>query len=55
MVDSQYKIMQGAVTATPDCPPQSATIVLGPSTMENGGVEFSQTFEPCILTDGRSC
>jgi hypothetical protein len=43
---------QGAVTTTPDCPPQSATVLLGPSTMENGGARILASFEPCVLTDG---
>ena len=42
----------GAITTTPDCPPQSATVLLGPSTMENGGARILAAFEPCILTDG---
>jgi hypothetical protein len=43
---------EGAVTTTPDCPPQSATVLLGPSTMENGGARILAAFEPCVLTDG---
>jgi hypothetical protein len=43
---------EGAITATPDCPPQSATVLLGPSTMENGGARILAAFDPCILTDG---
>ena len=43
---------QGAVTTTPDCPPQSATVLLGPSTMQNGGARILASFEPCVLTDG---
>jgi hypothetical protein len=42
----------GAITATPDCPPQSATVLLGPSTMEDGGARILATFEPCVLTGG---
>jgi hypothetical protein len=42
----------GAITTTPDCPPQSATVLLGPSTMENGGARILAAFEPCVLTDG---
>jgi hypothetical protein len=42
----------GAVTTTPDCPAQSANVVIGPSTMENGGARILASFEPCILTDG---
>jgi hypothetical protein len=42
----------GAVTATPECPPQSATVLLGPSTMENGGARIMAAFEPCVLTGG---
>jgi hypothetical protein len=40
------------VTATPDCPPQSATVLLGPSTMENGGARILASFELCVLNDG---
>jgi|GEM_PF-3434525 len=36
----------------PACPPQSATIVLGPSPMESNGARILAAFEPCILTDG---
>ena len=54
MVDSQVQNYAGAVTATPDCPPQSATILLGPSTMENGGARILAAFDPCVLTDGVS-
>ena len=43
---------QGAVTTTPDCPPQSATVLLGPSAMENGGARILASFEPCVFTDG---
>ena len=32
----------GAVTATPDCPSKSATVLLGPSPMENGEQEYLQ-------------
>jgi hypothetical protein len=42
----------GAVTASPDCPPQSATVVLGPSPMQNGGARILAAFDPCVLTDG---
>ncbi|HET6640854.1 MAG TPA: hypothetical protein VFG77_04550, partial [Nitrososphaeraceae archaeon] len=42
----------GAITTTPDCPPQSATVLLGPSTMEDGGARILAAFEPCILTGG---
>lgn len=42
----------GAVTTTPDCPPQSATVVLGPSPMQNGGARILAAFDPCVLTDG---
>ena len=52
MADTQVQNFQGAVTATPDCPPQSATVLLGPSTMENGGARILAAFEPCVLTDG---
>jgi hypothetical protein len=43
---------QGAITTTPDCPPQSATVLLGPSTMESSGARILAAFEPCILTGG---
>ena len=43
---------EGAITATPDCPPQSATVLLGPSTMENGGARILAALDPCILTGG---
>ena len=42
----------GAVTATPGCPPQSATVLLGPSTMESGGARVLAAFDPCVLTGG---
>jgi hypothetical protein len=42
----------GAVTASPDCPPQSPTVVLGPSPMQNGGARTLAAFDPCVLTDG---
>jgi hypothetical protein len=42
----------GAVTATPDCPPESATIVLGPSPMQSGGARILAALDPCVLTDG---
>jgi len=42
----------GAVTATPGCPPQSATVLLGPSTMESGGARILAAFDPCVLTGG---
>jgi hypothetical protein len=44
--------LQGAVTTIPDCPPQSATVLLGPSTMENGGARILAAFDPCVLTGG---
>jgi hypothetical protein len=44
--------LQGAITTTPDCPPQSATALLGPSTIENGGARILAAFDPCILNDG---
>jgi hypothetical protein len=42
----------GAVTTTPDCPPQSATVVLGPSPMQSGGARILAALDPCVLTDG---
>jgi hypothetical protein len=41
-----------AVTSTPDCPPQSATVLLGPSTMQNGGARILAALDPCVLSDG---
>jgi hypothetical protein len=43
---------EGAITSTPDCPPQSATILLGPSAIEDGGARIMAAFDPCIITDG---
>jgi len=42
----------GAVTSTAACPPQSANIMLGPSSMGNNSARILAAFEPCILTDG---
>jgi hypothetical protein len=42
----------GAITTTSDCPPESATVLLGPSTMENGGARILAAFDPCVLADG---
>jgi hypothetical protein len=42
----------GAVTTTPDCLPESATIVLGPSPMQSGGARILAALDPCVLTDG---
>jgi hypothetical protein len=52
--DGGYTVQNtaGAVTATPDCPPQSATVVLGPSPMQNSGARILAALDPCILTDG---
>ena len=47
------RTLDGAVTPTADCPPQSATIVLGPSPMENGKARILAAFDPCILTSGK--
>lgn len=47
------KTLDGAVTPTADCPLQSATIVLGPSPMENGKARILAAFDPCILTGGK--
>jgi hypothetical protein len=35
----------------PDCPPKSATVLLGPSPMQNGGARILATPDPCTLTD----
>ena len=52
--DGGYTVQnyEGAVTATPDCPAQSATVLLGPSPMQNGGARILASLDPCILTDG---
>ena len=52
--DGGYTVQNtaGAVTTTPDCPPQSATVLLGPSAMQNGGARILAALDPCILTDG---
>ena len=42
----------GAATATQDCAPVSATIMLGPSTIQTGGARIIASLDPCILTDG---
>ena len=42
----------GAVTSSPVCPPQEATILLGPSTMVNGAARIVAAFDPCVLTGG---
>ena len=47
------RTLDGAVTPTADCPPQSATTVLGPSPMENGKARILAAFDPCILTSGK--
>ena len=47
------RTLDGAVTPTADRPPQSATIVLGPSPMENGKARVLAAFDPCILTSGK--
>jgi hypothetical protein len=43
---------EGAVRSTPDCAPVAATIMLGPSTMEDGGARILGAFDPCVLNDG---
>ena len=52
--DGGYTVQnyEGAVTTTPDCPAQSATVLLGPSPMQNGGARILAALDPCILTDG---
>jgi hypothetical protein len=47
------RTLEGAVTATPECPPQSANIILGPSPMETGKARILAAFDPCILTSGK--
>ena len=44
--------LDNAVRASPDCASQSASILLGPSTIQNGGARILAAFDPCILTDG---
>jgi hypothetical protein len=43
---------EGAVRGTPDCVSLAATIMLGPSTMEDGGARILAAFDPCVLSDG---
>jgi len=44
---------EGAVRGTPDCAPVAATIMLGPSTMEDGEARILAAFvDPCVLNDG---
>ena len=43
---------EGAVRSTPDCASVAATIMLGPSTMEDGGARILAAFDPCVLSDG---
>jgi hypothetical protein len=43
---------EGAVKGTADCAPVAATIMLGPSTMEDDGARILAAFDPCVLTDG---
>jgi hypothetical protein len=43
---------EGAVRGTPDCASVAATIMLGPSTMEDGGARILAAVDPCVLTDG---
>jgi hypothetical protein len=52
--DGGYTVQnyEGAVTTIPDCPPQSATVLLGPSPMQNDGARILAALDPCILTDG---
>jgi hypothetical protein len=47
------RTLEGAVTATPECPPQSANIILGPSPMETGKARILAAFDPCIFTSGK--
>jgi hypothetical protein len=44
--------LDSAVTASPDCAPVSGTILLGPSTINDGGARILGSFAPCVLTDG---
>jgi hypothetical protein len=44
--------IDSAPRATPDCAPVAATIVLGPSTMQDGGARILGTFAPCVLNGG---
>jgi hypothetical protein len=43
---------EGAVRSTSDCAPVAAAIMLGPSTMENGGARILAAFDTCVITDG---
>jgi hypothetical protein len=44
--------LSSAGTASPDCAPVSATVLLGPSTIEDGGARVLGFFDPCVVTDG---
>jgi hypothetical protein len=39
-------------SATKDCAPLSGTIMMGPSTMEDGGARVLGFFDQCVLSDG---
>jgi hypothetical protein len=41
-----------AMSSAPDCPPQYATVVLGPFPMQKDGARIPTAFEPCIPTNG---
>ena len=43
---------EGAVRSTSDCAPVAATIMLGPSIMEDGGARILASFDTCVITDG---
>jgi hypothetical protein len=48
----QQSDLDNTVRASPDCAPISAAIVLGPSTIQDGGARILGSFAPCILNDG---
>ena len=54
--DGGYTVQNtaGAVTTTPDCPPQSATVLLGPSAMQNGGARILEHLILAFQLMGRS-
>jgi hypothetical protein len=48
----QQTDFDNTVRASPDCAPVSATVLLGPSTIEDGGARVLGFFDPCHVTDG---
>jgi hypothetical protein len=48
----QQTDIDNTVRASSDCAPISATVSLGPSTIQDGGARVLGFFDPCVLTDG---